>query len=82
MEPRKDKTAAGLLGLFLGGLGIHKLYLNYTKEGVIMLLVSLLTCGVGATVMGIIGFIEGILYLTKTDEEFQYTYVDGYKGWF
>ena len=69
MESRKDKTAAGLLGIFLGGLGIHKFYLNYTKEGVIMLLVSLLTC-------------EGILYLTKTDEEFQYTYVDGYKGWF
>jgi TM2 domain-containing membrane protein YozV len=82
MESRKDKTAAGLLGIFLGSLGIHKFYLNYTKEGVIMLLVSLLTCGVGATVMGIIGFIEGILYLTKTDEEFQYTYVDGYKGWF
>ena len=82
MESRKDKTAAWLLGIFLGGLGKHKFYLNYTKEGVIMLLVSLLTCGVGATVMGIIGFIEGILYLTKTDEEFQYTYVDGYKGWF
>ena len=82
MESRKDKTAAGLFAIFLGSLGIHKFYLNYTKEGVIMLLVSILTCGIGASVMGIIGLIEGILYLTRTDEEFQSLYVDGYKGWF
>lgn len=79
---QKDKTAAGLLGIFLGALGIHKFYLGYTKEGVIMLVVSLATCGIGATVMEIIGIIEGIMYLTKSDEEFQATYVDSYKGWF
>jgi len=82
MAPVKDRIAAGLLGIFLGSLGIHKFYLGYNKEGIIMLLVSLLTCGVGAAVMSIIGLIEGILYLTKTQEEFNVMYVENYKGWF
>ena len=77
-----NKIAAGLLGILLGSLGIHKFILGYAKEGVIMLLVSLLTCGVGAMVMWVIGLVEGITYLTKTDEEFIKTYVDGRKGWF
>lgn len=79
---QKDKVVAGILGILLGSLGIHKFYLGYTKEGVIMLLVSLLTCGIGASVMGIIGLVEGIVYLTKTDEDFQNTYVYNQKGWF
>ncbi|HUB68482.1 MAG TPA: TM2 domain-containing protein [Candidatus Methylacidiphilales bacterium] len=76
------KLAAGLLGIFLGSLGIHKFILGYSKAGIIMLLVSLLTCGIGATVMGIIGLIEGIIYLTKSDEEFVATYINGKKEWF
>ena len=79
---KKEKLVAGLLGILLGSLGIHKFYLGYTKEGVIMLLVSLLTCGIGAVVMEIIGLIEGIMYLVKSDEELQATYVDSHKGWF
>ncbi|MCI6581183.1 MAG: NINE protein [Oscillospiraceae bacterium] len=79
---KKEKLVAGLLGILLGSLGIHKFYLGYTKEGVIMLLVSLLTCGIGAFVMEIIGLIEGIMYLVKSDEEFQAIYVDSHKGWF
>ncbi len=82
MDSSKDKVAAGLLGIFLGSLGIHKFYLGYKKEGIIMLVVSLATCGIGASVMSIIGLIEGIMYLTKSDEEFQDIYVQGYKGWF
>lgn len=76
------KLVAGLLGIFLGSLGIHKFYLGYKKEGLIMLLVSLLTCGFGASVMGIIGLVEGIMYLTKSDEDFQALYIDGQKTWF
>ena len=81
-EPTKDKLVAGLLAIFLGTLGIHKFYLGYTKSGVIMLLVSLLTFGVGATVMAVIALIEGIFYLTKSDAEFYQTYVQNNKEWF
>ncbi len=67
----------GVLGLLYGGWGIHKFYLGYTKEGVIQLLLCL-ACGIGT----IIGVIEGIIYLTKSDEEFEATYVRGRKPWF
>ncbi|MDZ8117995.1 TM2 domain-containing protein [Pontiella agarivorans] len=76
------KIPAGILGILLGSLGIHKFILGYTKEGIIMLLVTLLTFGIGAAIMSIIGLIEGILYLTKSDDEFVSTYVTGKKGWF
>lgn len=73
------KLVAGLLAIFLGYLGIHKFYLGYSTAGVIMLVVGLLSCG---TIMGIIGLIEGIIYLTKSDEEFAATYLAGKKEWF
>ncbi len=74
--------AAGICGILLGALGIHKFIFGYPKEGVIMLLVSVPTCGLGAFIMGIIGLIEGILYRTKSDEAFVATYVTSKKGWF
>lgn len=76
------KIAAGICGILLGALGIHKFILGYTKEGIIMLLVSVLTLGIASPIMGLIGLIEGIIYLTKSDEEFVATYVTGKKGWF
>lgn len=82
VPPVKSKVAAGVLGILLGGLGIHKFYLGYTKEGLIMLLVSVLTFGIGGVVMGIIGLVEGIVYLTCSDMAFYDTYVYGHKGWF
>ena len=78
----KNKVAAGILGILLGGLGIHKFYLGYTSTGVIMLLVSLLTLGIGAMVMGVIGLVEGIIYLTKSDYDFYETYEVNQKKWF
>lgn len=82
----KTKVAAGLLGIFLGSLGVHKFYLGYKKEGLIMLLVTLvggiITCGVASGIVSIIGLVEGIIYITKTDEEFEQTYVQNRKGWF
>ena len=76
------KIAAGICGILLGALGIHKFILGYKKEGLIMLLVSLLSCGTLSPIMCIIGLIEGILYLVKNDEEFSRIYVQNKKGWF
>lgn len=72
------KMLAGILGILLGGFGAHKFILGYTQEGIIQLVVTVVTCGIGS----IIGLIEGIIYLTKTDEEFYQTYQVGKKGWF
>jgi len=85
--PRDDngmtrRVIAGILAILLGSLGIHKFYLGYNTEGIIMLLVSVVTCGIAGAVMHVIGIIEGILYLTKTEEEFDRVYVTGRQGWF
>ncbi len=82
----KNKVAAGILGILVGSLGIHKFYLGYTSQGLIMLLVtilgSIITFGIAAGVMAIIGLVEGIIYLTMSDERFNEVYVVGRKGWF
>jgi TM2 domain-containing membrane protein YozV len=61
---QKSKIAAGLLGIFLGGLGIHNFYLGYNSKGLIQLLVSVLTCGIAGFAMWIWGLVEGIQILT------------------
>jgi TM2 domain-containing membrane protein YozV len=71
------KLICGILAIVIGWTGVHKFMLGYTKEGILQILLTLL-CGVGA----IIALIEGIIYLTKTDEEFYQTYQVGHKGWF
>ena len=76
------KIPAGICGILLGSLGVHKFILGYTGAGLIMLLVTVLTCGLGAIVMHLIGLIEGIIYLTKTDEDFVRTYVERHREWF
>ena len=73
------KIAAGLLAILLGPLGIHKFLLGYTTEGIIWVVISICTCG---TVTSLLGLIEGIIYLTKSDEEFYQTYLVGKKAWF
>lgn len=84
------KLLVGILAILLGQLGIHKFLLGYQKEGFIMLgatVVGYLTaCFVigSFVVMGvaIVGLIEGIIYLTKSDDEFYNTYQVGKKPWF
>lgn len=76
------RVLAGVLGILLGALGIHKFVLGYTNEGIILLAITLVTCGIGAAATSIIGLVEGIVYLTKTDEEFIYTYQTNKKAWF
>jgi TM2 domain-containing membrane protein YozV len=63
--PIKSKIAAGLLGIFLGGLGIHKFYMGRIGLGVVYLLFS------WTFIPGFIGFIEGIIYLCSNDHNFQ-----------
>ena len=72
------RITAGVLSLLLGAFGVHKFYLGYTKEGVLQILLTIFTCGVGA----VMGTIEGIVYLVKSDAEFIQTYQVGRKGWF
>ncbi|AIM60581.1 membrane protein [Cellulophaga lytica] len=72
------KMLAGILAIVIGSLGIHKFILGYQKEGIIQIIATIVTCGLA----GIIGLIEGIIYLTKSDEEFYNTYQVGRKPWF
>jgi TM2 domain-containing membrane protein YozV len=82
-DPRAgNKIAAGICGILLGSLGIHKFILGYTGAGLIMLLVTVLTCGLAGIVTHLIGLIEGIIYLTKSDEDFVSTYVINRRPWF
>lgn len=59
----KSKVAAGLLGIFLGCFGAHNFYLGYTGKAVAQLVITIVTCGMGAAITGIWGFIEGIMIL-------------------
>jgi TM2 domain-containing membrane protein YozV len=89
------RLAAGLCGVLLGGLGVHKFILGLNGPGTIMLLVTLApigitfaTCGFGVPLMlgtgamHVIGLVEGIIYLTKSDAEFHQLYIVEKKGWF
>jgi len=76
------KIVAGVCGILLGALGVHKFILGYTGPGLIMLLVTIVSCTVLAPITAVIGLIEGIIYLTKSDEEFVRTYVDQERPWF
>ncbi|MEQ1821181.1 MAG: NINE protein [Fimbriimonadaceae bacterium] len=82
---KKDKVVAGILGILLGGLGIHGFYIGNIKMGVIILVIGLVggvvTCGLGYGVAGTIGLIQGILYLVASEEDFQSKYVVG-QQWF
>jgi TM2 domain-containing membrane protein YozV len=88
----QNKVPAGICGILLGTWGVHKFILGFNTAGFTMLGISLallvigfLTCGLALPLLGavhIIGVIEGIIYLTKTDEEFVRIYVDGRREWF
>lgn len=71
-----SRTVAGILGILLGGFGAHRFYMGDMTGGIIRLVLSCLCVG------GVIGLIEGIMYLLKTDEEFYQIYVVEKKAWF
>ena len=82
----KDHVAAGLLAIFLGSLGIHKFYLGYNTPGFIMLAVtivgSIFSLGIAGLAMVVISIVEGVLYLSKSQTEFEHLYVFNHKEWF
>ena len=74
-EAKQKKLIAGILGILVGWTGAHKFYLGYMKAGIVQLILTVV-CGIG----GILGLIEGIMYLVKSDDEFEATYVNGDKN--
>jgi TM2 domain-containing membrane protein YozV len=74
----EKKLAAGLLGIFAGIVGANKFYLGYINQGLIQIVLNVCTCGAAS----VIPFIEGIIYLTMSDEQFDQTYIQNKKGWF
>jgi len=85
------KIAAGICGIIFGGLGIHKFILGFNTAGAIMLGVYLCGAFLGACLvfpllapiaMQVIGVVEGILYLTKSDQEFYQSYSVERREWF
>ncbi|SFI13452.1 TM2 domain-containing membrane protein YozV [Pseudomonas guineae] len=79
------KIPAAILAFFLGAFGAHKFFLGYNKQGVIMLLTFIfgfILLGIPSMVIGVIAFVEFIIYLIKSDDEFENTYVNASKPWF
>ncbi|NWA26921.1 TM2 domain-containing protein [Pseudomonas gingeri] len=79
------KIPAALLAFFFGCFGVHKFYLGYKSQGVIMLLIFLfgwLLAGIPSIIISIIAFVEFIIYLIKSEDDFEQTYVVGQRGWF
>lgn len=74
----EKKLAAGLLGILAGIFGANKFYLGYINQGLIQIILNVCTCGAAS----VIPFIEGIIYLTMSDEQFDQTYIQNKKGWF
>jgi len=79
------KLTAALLAFFLGAFGAHKFYLGYKTQGLIMLLVfvfGFIILGIPSFIIGLIAFVEFIIYLTRSEEDFEQTYVIAKKPWF
>jgi TM2 domain-containing membrane protein YozV len=80
------KVIAGVTAILLGGFGIHKFVLGYMKEGIILLaitiVISIFSFGLLSFAVWVFTLIEGVIYLSKTDDEFYSTYQDGKKPWF
>ena len=71
----KSRGVAGLLALFLGSLGLHYFYLNKPTAGIFFLLATLLSCGVLGVVTQVIALIQGVLFFTSTQQEFEQKWV-------
>lgn len=71
----KNRGLAGLLAILLGALGVHYFYMGKNTAGIICLVLTLFSCGIAATLLSIMGLIQGILMLTMSEEEFESRYI-------
>ncbi len=78
-QQESKRVLCGVMGILLGYLGIHRFILGDVTGGVLRILISLLTCG---AVGSVIGLVEGIIYLTKSDAEFIQVYQVQKRSWF
>lgn len=76
------RIVAGILAICLGVFGVHKFYLGFTGAGLTMLLLTVLSLFVLAPITAIISFVEGLLYLLKTDQDFYQDYEVKHRAWF
>ncbi len=72
----KSRGIAGLLAILMGWCGLHYFYIGKTSAGVLFLLIAILSCGVLATVTTIVSIIQGVLFFTSTQEEFEQKWVN------
>lgn len=77
-DVNSKKILCGVLGIVIGGLGIHRFLLDDATGGILRIVITVFTCGLGS----LIGLVEGIIYLTKSDPEFYQTYMVEKRAWF
>ncbi len=70
VENKKNRIVAAVLAMFLGGIGIHKFYCGKVAKGILCILFC------WTYIPSIIAFIEGIVYLTESDETFNVKHVN------
>src|SRR5690606_22800799 len=88
-DANSKKILAGVLAIILGHIGIHKFVLGYNNEGIILLILGLVGYVTACLIIGyfillvtgIIGLVEGIIYLTQTDEALYNACVRNNKAW-
>ena len=72
----KSRGIAGLLAILMGWCGLHYFYIGKTNAGILFLLIAILSCGVLATITTIVAIIQGVLFFTSTQEEFESRWVN------
>jgi TM2 domain-containing membrane protein YozV len=90
LVPVSKKIPAGICGIFLGYLGVHKFVMGFPRAGLVML--GLYVLGWATSCLGfghlivwslhIVGLVEGIIYLSKNDSDFYRDYAIYKKEWF
>ncbi|MBE9138411.1 NINE protein [Nodosilinea sp. LEGE 07088] len=79
---KPSRILVAITAIFLGFFGIHKFILGYHREGFILLGITLISMGTLSLFTWLVGLVEGIFYLLKSDRQFQTQYVENKRRWF